>query len=134
MPPSVAWGLTTGLFVAIIDAALTVLPGSLGLGADAAEIVDLTINVVLFAILGFRVGRWGGVVRDAAEGGVIAGVVAATIGIAFLLLVPTEPRITLQTNDIIKAYAQNVALGGVIAMFSGWYGTIARESGSARRP
>jgi len=134
VPPSVAWGLTTGLFVAIVDAALTVVPGSLGLSADAAEIVDLTVNVVLFAILGFRVGRWGGVVRDAAEGGVIAGVVAATIGLAFSLLIPIEPRVGLQTNDIIKSYALNIVLGGVIAMFSGWYGTIARESGSARRP
>lgn len=134
MPPSVAWGLTTGLFVAIVDVALTVLPGALGVSADVAEIVDLMINVVLFAILGFRVGRWGGIVRDAAEGGVIAGVVAATIGIAISLLMHVVPQSGSQTNDVIRTYALNIAMGGVIAMFSGWYGTIARESGSARRP
>jgi hypothetical protein len=134
VPPSVAWGLTTGLFVAIVDTALTVLPGSLGVSGDVAEIVDLAVNFVLFAILGFRVGRWGGVVRDAAEGGVIAGVVAATISVAISLLMHIEPQSGSQTIEIVRAYAQNIALGGVVAVFSGWYGTIARESGSARRP
>jgi hypothetical protein len=134
VPPSVVWGLTTGLFVAIVDAASIVLPASLGVNADAAKIVDLMVNVVLFAILGFRVGRWGGVVRDAAEAGVLAGVVAATIGVAFSLLMHIDPESGSQTNEIVGTYAMNIALGGVIAMFSGWYGTIARESGSARRP
>src|SRR5262249_19568844 len=114
VPPSVAWGLTTGLFVAIIDAASIVLPDSLGVNSDAAKIVDLMLNVVLFAILGFRVGRWGGIVRDAAEGGVIAGVVAATIGVAFSLLRHIEPQSGSQTNEIIGTYAFNIALGGVI--------------------
>jgi len=134
VPPSVAWGLTTGLFVAIVDAASIVLPGSLGVNSDAAKIVDLMVNVVLFAILGFRVGRWGGIVRDAAEGGVIAGVVAAAIGVAISLLMHVEPPSGSPTNEIVGTFALNIALGGVIAMFSGWYGTIARESGSARRP
>jgi len=134
VPPSVVWGLTTGLFVAIVDAASIVLPGSLGINPDAAKIVDLMVSVVLFAILGFRVGRWGGVVRDAAEGGVIAGVVAATIDVAFSLLMHIDPESGSQLNEIIGIFALNIALGGVIAMFSGWYGTIARESGSARRP
>jgi hypothetical protein len=110
-----------------------VLPASLGINPDAAKIADLTVNVLLFAILGFRVGRWGGVVRDAAEGGVIAGVVAATIGVALSLLMHVEPESGSQVNDIVGTYALNVALGGVVALFSGWYGTIARESGSARR-
>ena len=134
MPPSVAWGLTTGLFVAIVDTASIVLPGTLGINGDAVKIADLMVSVVLFAILGFRVGRWAGIVRDAAEGGVIAGVVAASIDVAFSLLMHIAPETGSQASEIVGVYALNIALGGVIAMFSGWYGTIARESGSARRP
>ena len=134
MPPSVVWGLTTGLFIAVIDAAAIAIPGSFGISQDVAENVDLLLNVVLYAALGFRVGRWTGFVREAAEAGVIAGLVAATIGVALSYLVRAEPQSESAMRDIIGTYALNVSIGGVVAWLSGWYGTIARESGPAKRP
>jgi len=130
----VVWGLTTGLFIAVIDAAAVAIPGSFGISQDVAQNVDLLLNVVLYAALGFRVGRWTGVVREAAEAGVIAGLVAATVGVGLSYVMHVEPQSDSAWRDIVGTYALNVSIGGVVAWLSGWYGTIARESGSAKRP
>jgi len=134
VPPSVVWGLTTGVFIAVIDAAAIAVPGSFGFSGDVVENVDLLLNVVLYAALGFRIGRSQGIVREAAEAGVIAGLVAATIGVAFTIVTHAEPAADSMTREVIGTYALNVAIGGVVAWLSGWYGTISRESGSAKRP
>jgi len=135
VPPSVIWGLTTGLLIAAVDAAAFLIPSSFGVSADVAENVDLLINVILYAALGFRLGRWAGVVRDAAEGGVMAGVLAATIWVGFSYAMHIDPQSGSQTREIVGTYALNVAIGGVVAWLSGWYGSIARQSGStSRRP
>jgi len=138
VPPSVTWGLTVGLLIAIVDAASSAVPGSLGVSPDVAENVDLLVNVILYAALGFRIGRWAGVVRDAAESGVIAGVFAATIWVVYSYVMQLDPPWGSAVRDIAREvvgiYALNVAIGGVVSWLSGWYGTIARASGSTRRP
>jgi hypothetical protein len=135
VPPSLILGLTTGLLIFIVDAAAFAVPGSLGVSPDVAENVDLLVNVLLYAALGFRLGRTTGVVREAAEGGVIAGLMAATMWCGFALVMNIDPASGSQTREIVGTYALNVAIGGVVALLSGWYGSIARESGStSRRP
>jgi hypothetical protein len=133
VPPSLIWGLTTGLLIAVVDAAAFAAPTSFGVTPDIAENVDLLVNVMLYAALGFRLGRSVGIVRDAAEGGVIAGVLAATMWVGFSLAMHIDPQSGSETREIVGTYALNVAIGGVVAWLSGWYGSIARESGSTSR-
>ena len=133
MPPSVLPGLATGLLIAIIDTAALVAPGPLGVSGETVQLVDLVANVVLYSYLGLRVGRATGVVRDAAEAGVIAALVAATIGVAISLSLGAEQGSSLVQNTV-GTYAMNVAMGGVLAIVNGWLGTKARQSGSPRRP
>jgi hypothetical protein len=133
VPTFVLSGLTTGLLIAIIDAAAILAPGALGISSEVVELIDLLANIALYSHLGLRVGRATGVVRDAAEAGVIAGLVAATIGVGLGVILGSEPDVPV-VQSAIRTYALNVALGGVLAVLNGWLGTKAHESGSARRP
>ena len=52
----------------------------------------------------------------------------------FALAMHIDPASGSQTREIVGTYAINVAIGGVVAWLSGWYGSIARQSGSTSRP
>jgi hypothetical protein len=133
VPPFVTSGLTTGLLIAIIDAAAIAAPGTLGINGDLVELIDLLANIALYSHLGLRVGRASGVVREAAEAGVVTALVAATIGVAMASMLGGDAAAGSLAQVAIRTYALNIALGGVLAVVNGWLGAKAHQSGSARR-
>ena len=133
MAPSIAWGLGAGLVIALADAVTSFLAARGLLTEWPISEIDLIINVVLYTLIGFRVGKATGSVRDAAEGGVIAGFLVSLIGIGFLLLLkPTVDGIESPMH-VVGLVAQNVALGGLIAIVSGWIGSRAGIDGVGSR-
>lgn len=133
MAPSIAWGLGAGLVIALADAITSYLAARSLLTDWPVEQIDLSINVVLYTLIGFRVGRATGLVRDAAEGGVMAGFLVSFIGIGFLLILKPPVNGIDSVMTVIGLVAQNVALGGVIAVVSGWIGSRAGIDGSNSR-
>lgn len=135
MAPSIVWGIGIGLVIALADS-ITVFIEAHGLAPDLPiSEVNLLLNIALFSLIGFRVGRAMGLVRDAAEAGVLAGFVVALIDIAFLLLLkPTVGSLAINTwMDGVAILAQNVAMGGVIGIVSGWFGSRDEENSSVLR-
>jgi len=133
VPPSVVWGIGVGLVIAAIDTISVVLMSAPGASEWPIADVDFLANVVLYSLLGFRVGKATGVVRDAAEAGVMAGVIVAAIGIG-VTVVLRPPTATLDSStDIVAIVAQNIAIGGVLAILSGWLGTRANQDHSSLR-
>jgi hypothetical protein len=138
VPPSVAWGIGIGLIIAAIDTLSLVVVSPPGVGPTAfAEwpIADLDFmaNILLYSLIGFRVGRSTAAVRDAAEAGVLAGVLVGVVGIAATMLLRPAGASLDSTTDVISVLAQNVALGGVLAIISGWLGARAAQGGPAAR-
>ena len=123
MPTSVAWGVGVGLVIAVIDTVAIVLMGVSGTSQGLISDVDFLANVMLYSLIGFRVGRVTGVVREAAESGVIAGVLVAAIALAVnVVLRPTVDSVD-STQQAIGIVAQNIAIGGVLAILAGWIGS-----------
>lgn len=134
MPPSVAWGLGLGLLIAIVDTVAVVWIGASGTPATfPIADIDQIANVVLYSLIGYQVGKRTGIVRDAAEGGVIAGVLVATIGVLVPLALPDLRASVTSTTHVVAVFATNVAIGGVLAIITGWVGTHAREDASTSR-
>jgi len=133
VPPSLKWGLGAGFAIAAIDGLATVIGTVAAPNADIVQVLDLLANVVLFSLVGLRVGRATGIVRDAAEGGVLAGFIAGVIGIALAFVNQTTPGLPT-VQDIVGVLALNVAMGGVLAWLNGWLGSWAQKSGPASRP
>ncbi|MCC7372110.1 MAG: hypothetical protein IT306_27085 [Chloroflexi bacterium] len=135
MAPSIVWGIGIGLVIGLADSITVFLEAH----AMAPELpiseVNLLLNIGLYSLIGFRVGRAMGLVRDAAEGGVLAGFVVALIDIGFLLLLkPTVGSLAVSSwIDAVAILAQNVAMGGVIGIVTGWFGSRDEESNSASR-
>lgn len=126
MPPSVVWGVGVGLVIAAIDTLSLVLMGMDGPNQWPIADVNILANVMLYSLIGFRVGRATGVVRDAAESGVIAGVLVAAVAIAVTFALKPAGSSIGSINDIIGIVAQNVAIGGVLAILTGWLGSRAQ--------
>ncbi len=133
MAPSVVWGVSIGLVIATVDAVAVYLTGTLSLTEWPINDVDLLLNVMLYSLIGFRVGRATGLVRDAAEGGVIAGAVVSIVIIGVLLLLKPPIGSIESVRDGIAVAAQNVALGGVLAIISGWFGARAGQNSPISR-
>ena len=133
MAPSIVWGLGVGLVIALADAVTSFLAARSLLTDWPISELDLTINVVLYTLIGFRVGRATGLVRDAAEGGVMAGFLVSFVGIGFLLLLKPAVGGIDSPMDVVGLISQNVALGGLIAIISGWLGSRAIIDGSNSR-
>jgi len=133
VPSFVTSALVTGLLIAAIDTAAVVAPGTLGVDPSLVELIDLLGNVALYSHLCLRVGRASGVGRAAAEAGVIAAIVAATLGVGVSVALGVDAASGSLVQGAIRTYALNVALGGVLAVVNGWLRTKAHETGSARR-
>jgi len=132
--PILKWGLGVGFAIVLLDAAGVFASRSLPLDSDARQYVDLAdnlANIVLFSLAGLRVGRETGIVRAAAEAGVLAGAVAGAVAslYPFLLPDPAGPPPTLQT--VVEVLAWNIAMGGVLALLNGWIGS--RSAGKPSR-
>ncbi len=139
MTPSVAWGLGLGFLIAAIDTISVIMIGSMESTNVPIADLDQIANVVLYALIGFQVGKRTGVVREAAEGGVIAGVLVACVGIAVAYLLPsvmavpsTSPGLRTAA-DVVAVMAMNVAIGGVLAIITGWVGARSQQDTSATR-
>jgi hypothetical protein len=123
VPPSVVWGIGVGLVIAAIDTLSVVLMGTDGASQWPVADLDFLANVMLYSLIGFRVGKLTGVVRDAAEAGVMAGVLVAAVGIAVSVIVRPSVDTIDSTMDVVGIVAQNIAIGGVLAILTGWLGT-----------
>jgi hypothetical protein len=133
VPPSVVWGIGVGLVIAAIDTLSLVLIGTVGTSQWPIADADFVANVVLYSLIGFRVGRVTGVMRDAAEAGVMAGVLVGVIGIVVTLVLRPPTDGIGSTNDFVAVIAQNIAIGGVLAILAGWLGTRAHQDRPAPR-
>ena len=91
MSPIITWGLGAGLGVALVDAVTLLATRALGAGNESEFIIawfNILANVVLFSTVGLRVGRLTGLIRSAAEAGVLAALVAATANVALTYALP----------------------------------------------
>ena len=127
MPPSVVWGVGVGLVIAAIDTLTLVLIGMNGTSQWPIADANFLANVMLYSLIGFRVGKITGVVREAAEAGVIAAVIVAAIGIAVSFVIRTPEGGISASNDIVGIIAQNIAIGGVLAILTGWLGSRSQQ-------
>jgi hypothetical protein len=139
VPPSIAWGLGVGLAIAAIDALALVLTSTAWAGqwlianGDVVANVDFVANIVLYSLIGYSVGRATGAVREAAEAGVIAAIVVGIIGIGVALVLRPATGGIATTTDVIAVMAQNIAIGGVLAIVAGWIGSRAHQDRPAPR-
>ena len=133
MTPSIVWGIGVGLLIALVDAVTTFLTARESPPALPISEINIMLNVALYTLIGFRVGKETGLVRDAAEGTVLAGFVVSAIGIGFLLLLKPAVGGIDSTMDMVAILAQNVALGGLIGIVSGWMGSRVGQEGSNSR-
>jgi hypothetical protein len=124
--PVLAWGLLVGVLVAVADTVTLLVTRGLPPEGDTAQILaaaDQVVNVVLFSIVGIKVGRATGVVRSAAEAGVLAGALAGAVAVATMYLVPVDSPGAISAQQVVGTLALNVAMGGVLAMLNGWIAT-----------
>jgi hypothetical protein len=133
--PMVRWGVAIGVLIAVIDAISLVAVRALTPESEVGQIVALAnqiANVLLYSVAGLRVGRETGVVRSAAEAGVLAGVIAGIAAVlgAYVLNDPTVAPAS--TQEMIGTLALNVAMGGVLGLLNGWLARRAELSGKRR--
>ena len=126
MPPSVAWGVGVGLVIAAIDTVAIVLMSTSGMSQGLISDIDFLANVMLYTLIGYRVGRITGVVREAAESGVIAAVLVAAIALTINFVVRPAAGTVDTAQEAVGILAQNIAIGGVLAILAGWIGTRAQ--------
>jgi hypothetical protein len=131
--PSVIWGVGVGLVIAAIDTLTLVLMSSNLASQWPVADANFLANVVLYSLIGFRVGKSTGVVRDAAEAGVLAGVLVAAIAIAVTVALRPTASTMDSTADMVGVLAQNIAIGGLLAILAGWLGTRAHQDRPASR-
>jgi hypothetical protein len=127
VPPSVVWGVGVGLVIAAIDTLSLVLMGLNSTSQWPIADADFLANVILYSLIGFRVGKVTGSVREAAEAGVIAGVLVAGVGIAATYVVRPPDGTLDSANGVVGIVAQNIAIGGVLAILTGWLGARAQQ-------
>jgi hypothetical protein len=118
------WGFICGGIIILADLAAALL--SAGQAPDsarlnAAQTVDLLVNLTLYSYCGYRVGLATGQIRAAAEAGVLAGALAGLAVIAAGAAIP--PPADAPEPSPIAQLALNVAMGGVLAIGSGFLGT-----------
>lgn len=90
---------------------------------------DQLINVVLFSVLGLRLGRATGIPRLAAESGVLAGAIAGTVAIVMMVALPAATLPESPVREMIGTMALNIAMGGVLSLLNGWLGARAERAG-----
>ena len=128
--------LAVGIVVALVDA-LAVLTGrGLAPESDPAQYIaaaDQIVNVALFSLLGYRVGKATRVARTAAEAGVLAGAIAGSAAVLLMLTLPAAAAGPVTARDVVGTLALNVAMGGLVSLANGWLGSRA-EQGRRDRP
>jgi hypothetical protein len=118
--------LLAGSLVALADTLTLLATRGMPAEGDTAQILaaaDQVLNVVLFSIVGIKVGRATGIVRSAAEAGVLAGAIAGAVAVAALYLFPDGSAGSISSQQVVGTLALNVAMGGVLALVNGWIAT-----------
>jgi hypothetical protein len=95
--------------------------------------IDVLLNIALYSLIGFQVGKATGVVRDAAEAGVLAGVLVGLIGLGVAYVMPLPEAELDTTNEIIYQIASNVVYGGCLGIMAGWFGSRTNQGGPIGR-
>lgn len=134
MSPTLAWGLVGGLAVALADSVALLADrnaGTLGLVADAFAWLDVLANLAIFSVVGIRVARLTGLVRDAAEAGVLAAIVVSSVNVAVDYALPQFGAPPLGTLNVVRTFAEDVAFGGLLAWASGLYATRLNQAGTS---
>lgn len=129
MTPSIIWGIGIGLVIAVVDAAAAILGTRFSPTEWPIGDIDLMLNVALYSLIGFQVGKATGLIRDAAEGAVLAGFLVSAIGLAFAWLFQVPNTGIGSTWEVISMVSWNVAMGGVLGIMAGWFGMRAGQSG-----
>jgi hypothetical protein len=132
--PSIVWGIGVGLVIAAVDAVAIVLAGSVNPNDWPIDDIDTLVNIALYSLIGFKVGRATGIVRDAAESGVLAGVLVGIIGIGVARVFPPPTGGIDTSSQIIAQIAWNIVFGGCLSIVAGWFGSRASRGGSNARP
>jgi hypothetical protein len=117
------WGLLCGALIVVIDTAARLAAAGqpeTSLQAALAANIDLLANLILFSVCGYQVGRQTRMVRSAAEAGVTAGLLA---GVAALVVGQLIPPAEASASMLVSVLALNVAMGGVLALSSGFLGS-----------
>lgn len=127
MSPTFVWGLGAGVVIVAVDTLTMVVSAAATSIAETIQLADLLVNIAILSFVGLRVGKATGVVRNAAEAGVIAGVLAGLGGVALLFFTRGEAPPT--TSEVVQLMALNVAMGGVLAWVNGLVGVRTREAG-----
>jgi len=128
--PSIIWGIGVGLIIAAADAATIFLAGTVNPTDWPIDDIDTLVNIALFSLIGFKVGKATGIVRDAAEAGVMAGVLVGLIGLAVARAFPPPTGGMDTPNQWIAQIAWNIAFGGCLSIVAGWFGSRAAKGGS----
>jgi hypothetical protein len=131
--PSIVWGVGIGLIIAAVDAVTIYLGGTLNPNDWPIDDIDTLVNIALYSLIGFRVGKATGIVRDAAEAGVIAGVLVGLIGMGVARAFPPPTGGIDSPSQMIAQVAWNIVFGGGLAIMAGWFGSRARQSGPVSR-
>jgi hypothetical protein len=131
--PSIIWGIGVGLIIAAVDAVTIILAGSVDPQQWPIDDIDTLVNIALYSLIGFKVGRATGIVRDAAEAGVIAGVLVGLVGLAVARAFPPPTGAIDTPNQMIAQIAWNIVFGGCLAIVAGWFGSRATKGGSRTR-
>ena len=135
MSPMVRWGVAIGLLIAVVDTIALLVVRALTPESEVGQIValvDQIANVLLYSLAGLRVGRETGVVRSAAEAGVLAGVIAGAAAVLGTYVLNDPTAAPASTQDMIGTLALNVAMGGVLGLLNGWLARRAELSGKRR--
>ena len=127
------WGAITGGLVVLVDLIAAMLSSGqpdTNPRVQAAQIIDLLVNLTLYSVCGYRVGLLTRVVRSAAEAGVTAGVIA---GVALAVTnqfvppplgnPPLSPAGGLALDVAVSGLALNVAMGGLLSFGFGFMGS-----------
>ncbi|MFN8522439.1 MAG: hypothetical protein U0821_04960 [Chloroflexota bacterium] len=135
MSPILTWGVGIGLAIAAVDTVTFYLTTRVLSGTDFAayaQLFDELANVLLYTVIGLRVGWAADLVRAAAEGGVIAGALVGILAWLVASVVFPPEGLTLGSRDMVGMLAYNVAMGGILAMIGGYVATrAARRAGAS---
>jgi len=121
--PILRWAAICSGVIILVDLAAALFSAGQSSDSNAvamAQSFDLVVNLGLYFYCGYRVGGATRVVRSAAESGVLAG---ALVGIAAIVIgQAVPPPLDEPPPQPLAALALNVAMAGVLAILSGFFG------------
>ncbi|HEY8475520.1 MAG TPA: hypothetical protein VIN09_01480 [Chloroflexota bacterium] len=123
--PWVRWGLLLGAAIALVDT-LTQLVllavGPVGNAAGLFLLLNLVLNVMLYALAGFLATNAEGAIRAGAEAAVLAGVLVGTWATVMGHALPAPETVAPPPPALaaLQNLALNIALGGLSGLLGGW--------------